>query len=279
MRNLLWVLLFVLITLRVFLYHTLRPSYPDGTKIRIEDKLATEPVRYDNSQYLRLSGLSFYLPLYPEVTYGDSLIVEGVVEKDKLNQAKLIKVKPNQALILNLRKNLVKVFEKSLPNPHSALVAVVSIGSKTNIDPIFWESLKKTGTAHVVVASGLNVTLVAGFLFGVLVVFLSRRRSILIFNKKIEKLIDFIRIDFFREGLATTLAAQIGVAPILYASFGQFNILSPLINAAVLWTIPPITIIGMIGGILGLVNLTLGKIILWLSYPLTSWFVFTINLF
>ncbi|OGM27966.1 hypothetical protein A2962_03535 [Candidatus Woesebacteria bacterium RIFCSPLOWO2_01_FULL_39_61] len=355
MRNLLWVLLFVLITLRVFLYHTLRPSYPDGTKIRIEDKLATEPVRYDNSQYLRLSGLSFYLPLYPEVTYGDSLIVEGVVEKDKLNQAKLIKVKPNQALILNLRKNLVKVFEKSLPNPHSALVAGVSIGSKTNIDPIFWESLKKTGTAHVVVASGLNVTLVAGFLFGVLVVFLSRRRailiatfgiwlyafiagfdapivraaimgslaflaqelgrlnfalrtlfvtglvmilfkpewvsdlgfwlsfaatiSILIFNKKIEKLIDFIRIDFFREGLATTLAAQIGVAPILYASFGQFNILSPLINAAVLWTIPPITIIGMIGGILGLVNLTLGKIILWLSYPLTSWFVFTINLF
>lgn len=355
MRQFFWILLLLLIVLRLLTFLFSKTSFPDGTKLRINDKLTTEPIRYDNSQYIRFSGYSFYLPSYPEVMYGDTLIIEGVVDNNKLKQVKLVELKPNEGLILQLRKNLLKVFEKSLPNPHSALVAGVTIGSKTNIDPNFWDSLKKTGTAHVVVASGLNVTLVAGFLFGILVIFFSRRRaifiasigiwlyafiagfeapiiraaimgslaflaqelgrlnfalrtlfitglvmilfrpewvsdlgfwlsfaatiSILIFDKKIEKLIDFIKIDFLRQDLATTLSAQIGVAPILLASFGQFNILSPLINAAVLWTIPLITIIGMVGGILGVINLTLGKLVLWLSYPLTSFFIFTVNLF
>jgi hypothetical protein len=83
----------------------------------------------------------------------------------------------------------------------------------------------------------------------------------------------------FREGFSTSLAAQIGVAPILFVTFGQFNLLSPIINALVLWTIPPITIIGGIGGIIGLMIPFFGKLILLLSYPLTSWFIWIVELF
>lgn len=319
------------------------------------DKVTTEPIRYDNSQYIRLSGFSFYLPSYPEVAYGDDLIVEGVVKGKRLEKVKLVKLEVSSGMLFRLRNNLLEMYERSLPNPHSALVAGVTIGSKANIQSEFWNRLKKTGTAHVVVASGMNVTLVAGFLFSVFVVFFPRKRaiffaslgiwlyafmagfeapivraaimgtltflaqevgrlnfalrslfitglmmvifrpiwisdlgfwlsfsatlSIIIFNPKIEKVLKFIKIDFLRKDLATTLAAQIGVAPIIYASFGQFNILSPLINAAVLWTIPLITVIGMVGGLLGLVFVPLGRIVLWLSYPLTSWFIFVTGLF
>ena len=58
--------------------------------------------------------------------------------------------------------------------------------------------------------------------------------------------------EILKEGLSTSLAAQIGVAPILFVTFGQFNILSPLINALVLWTVPYIMILGSVGGVVGL---------------------------
>jgi competence protein ComEC len=67
--------------------------------------------------------------------------------------------------------------------------------------------------------------------------------SLMLFERKIASLIRFVP-GIFREGLSTSLAAQIGVAPILFATFGQFSLLSPIINALVLWTIAPITIIG-----------------------------------
>ncbi len=82
-----------------------------------------------------------------------------------------------------------------------------------------------------------------------------------------------------REGLSTSLAAQIGVAPILLVTFGQFNLLSPLINALVLWTIAPITIIGAIGGLIGVFVPGLGRMILYLTFPLSAWFVYIVNIF
>lgn len=353
MRNLLWTLIITVFVIRMLFHFTDGKSYTDGTKLRIEGKLTTEPIRYDNSQYIKLSGFSFYLPTYPEISYGDIMVIEGVVNRKKLEKARLVELKENKNVLFKLRNSLLKVYERSLPNPHSALVAGVTVGSKANLGTEFWESLKNTGTAHVVVASGMNVTLVAGFLFSVLVSLFPRKRaiigaligiwayaliagfeapivraaimgtltfvaqevgrlnlatrslfvsavimlifkplwisdlgywlsftatlSILLFNARVERMLRFIKIDFLRKDLSTSLAAQIGVAPIIYSSFGQLNIFSPLINAAVLWTIPFITIIGIVGGMLGLIFVPLGKVILLLVYPLTTWFIYVVS--
>ncbi|MBU0768403.1 MAG: ComEC/Rec2 family competence protein, partial [Proteobacteria bacterium] len=61
-------------------------------------------------------------------------------------------------------EKLLEFYKNAFPSPHSSLVAGVVIGSKEGISGNFWESLKNSGTLHVVVASGMNVTLVAGFL-------------------------------------------------------------------------------------------------------------------
>ena len=100
--------------------------------------------------------------------------------------------------------------------------------------------------------------------------------SLMLFESFVSRKIRIVP-TIIREGLSTSTAAQIGVAPILFFTFGQFNLFSPIINAAVLWTIAPMTIIGMVGGIVGLLYLPLGKMILLLSYPLTSWFIFIIK--
>lgn len=351
MRNVFWIFLALLIFVRVM---TTRPVYSDGDKVRITTKVSSEPIKYDTSQRLILVGLKTYLPNYPEISYGDRVVVEGIVEDGKLNNPELISLEPTTGILYKTRNNIIKVYQKSLPEPHASLLAGLTLGSKAGLPASFWETLKKTGTAHVVVASGMNVTLVASFLIGILILLLPRKKaiplalvgvwtysllsgfdapivraaimgsvtfvaqilgrlqaasralflsaalmliikpdwitdlgfilsfvataSLMLFERKIASLIRFVP-GIFREGLSTSLAAQIGVAPILFVTFGQFNPLSPIINALVLWTIAPITIIGGIGGIIGLVSVTAGKAIVFLSYPLTAWFVWIVGAF
>ena len=351
MRYLIWLLLVLLVVIRQV---TTRSSYSDGDKIRITSKVTSEPIRYETSQAVSLQGLKTYLPLYPDIHYGDRVVVEGVVDENNLKDAKLVNLQESQGILYKLRSSLVKIYESSLPEPHAALVAGITLGSKASLPTGFWEALKKTGTAHVVVASGMNVTMTASFLMGLLILFLPRRKaiplallgiwiyslisgfeapivraaimgslafsaqamgrlniawrtlflsgfamlllnpdwisdlgfilsfvataSLLLFERKINKKVSFIP-GIFREGLSTSLAAQIGVAPVIFVTFGQYSLLSPLVNAGVLWTVAPIMVIGGAAGFLGLILPSLGKMTLFLAYPLTSWFVWIVEIF
>lgn len=351
MRYLIWVILVVLIIIR---FVTTRPIYSEGDRVRITSGVNSEPIRYEVSQAVTLRGLKIYLPLFPEIHYGDKVIVEGKVSEGSLEDPVLVKVEQASGILYFLRRKLVQFYQYSLPEPHAALVSGIVLGSKSSLPTGFWDALKKTGTAHVVVASGMNVTMTASFLMGLLILFLPRRKaiplallgiwiyalisgfeapivraaimgslafsaqavgrlniawrtlffsilvmliikpdwisdigfilsvvataSLLLFERKINKKVSFIP-GIFREGLSTSLAAQIGVAPVIFITFGQYSILSPLVNAAVLWTVAPIMIIGALGGFLGLLLPNLGKLALLLAYPLTSWFVWIVEIF
>lgn len=349
---LIWLVLVAIFTVR-FVYT--RPIYKDGDTIRITAKVSSQPVRYSDSQYLKLLGLKMYLPTFPEVNYGDKVIIEGVVDKEKssLKKPTLIEITKTTNWLYVFRSRLVAFYKATLPEPHASLVAGVTVGSKESIPTPFWERLKISGVAHVVVASGMNVTLVGGFLLNLALNFWNRRKaliialigiwtytlicgfeaplvrasimgtiaftaqgygrinstvralflaslvmlivnpnwltdlgfilsfvatlSLILFQVKVDRLIAFVP-KIIRTDLATTVAAQIGVAPIIYFVFGQFNIFSPLYNVLVLWTIPIITVIGFFGGMIGLVIPPVGKTILVLAYPFTSFFNMIINL-
>jgi competence protein ComEC len=347
-----WLILLFLVVLRLVLFYAAKPRYPDGTKLKIAGRVVSEPLTYEYSQRVYLKGFKFYLPTYPEVNYGDILTVEGVVTGKELENIKNVQLSESKNIFFSLRKKLINFYERSLPNPHSALIQGVTIGSKKNITSSFYEILKNTGTLHVVVASGMNVTLVAGFLMETLVMFLKRKKaivvaligvwfyavfsgfdapiiraaimgsvgytaqqlgkvyfawrglvfsaiamllinpswifdlgfilsfmataSLMLFEKRVEKFLSFVP-KVLRQDLSTSLSAQVAVAPILFVSFGQFNLFSPIINALVLWTIAPITIIGMIAGFLGFLFEPIARLVLYLAYPLTSWFVFVVQ--
>ena len=350
-ENIFWL---VIVLLVFFRYFSSLPDYKTGQKLRITSKVLVEPIRYDNSQYLKLAGLRFYLPRYPEINYGDKVIVEGVVEDGKLINPILVSFEENQGIIYRVRKKLVLFYQSALPEPHASLVSGLVLGSKASIPTEFWDQLISTGTVHVVVASGMNVTLVAGFLLTLTILFLPRQKavilalvgiwiyavlsgfdapiiraaimgslafsaqalgrvnlawralflsallmllvnplwivdlgfilsfvataSLMLFEARVKKLVYFVPA-IFREGLSTSLAAQIGVTPILLLTFGRYSVISPFVNALVLWTVAPVTVIGMIAGMVSIITIPLGKLILFLTYPLTSWFIWIVNLF
>jgi len=341
----------LLIVFSVWRVSAISYDYPEGKRIRITQRVTTEPIVYETSRMVKISGLSAYVDLFPEIAYGDRVTLEGTVEGNKLVSAKIVDVEEGGGLYA-MRKRILSVYKKALPPDHASLVGGVVLGSKSGMPADFWERLKLTGTAHVVVASGMNVTFVMSFALNTLVNFVKRRRAIIIalasawvyvllsgfdaplvragimgsiafgaqalgrlstalralifsallmviakpewaydlgfilsftatlslmlFETKVSALLS--RIPFFlKKDLATTLAAQIGVAPILLISFGQINLLSPIINSLVLWTIPPIMLIGAMAGVVGLAVPALGELIAYLTYPFTLWFISVIN--
>lgn len=355
--------LFVIIGFRLYYFLTIPRPFKEGDVIRITAGVTNEPLRYETKQYLKLEGLKIYLPLYPEINYGDKITVTGKVEKDKLGSPKLVSIRENDNFGLVVRQKIIDNYKKALPKPHSSLVSGMVLGSKSNIPQEFWSNLKSTGTAHVVVASGMNISLVANFLIAFLTLFWKRRKALIItiigiwiyafitgfdapiirasvmgtiaflaqylgrnseairallisalimliinpgffwdlgfllsffatlslvlFEPRVKKIVSRIRslqgsdpvTKTIVNDLSTSLSAQIGVAPLLYYYFGQFNILSPLINVLILWTVVPITIIGMIGGVVGLIFEPLGRLVIYLVYPLTSWFIWIVTIF
>ena len=351
MKHLIWVLLLLLIIVR---YFTSRPVYRNGDRVRITTVVYSDPTKYPGSQYLRLAGLKTYLPLSPEIYYGDKVIVEGVVDGDGLNDPKLISVNENSAPLSAVRKSIISFYNLSLPEPESGLLAGIVLGSRSSLSQDFYNKTKLTGVAHIVVASGTNVTFVVSFLTSVLFIFLPRRKAIpfvilgiilylfisgfdapliraaimssaLFISQETGRLVNGWRVfflsagfmlvynpewavnvgfllsfastgaimllsrrvnilikkvpEFLREDLATTLSAQVGTTPILFVIFRQFNILSTLVNLLVLWTVPILMVIGVVGGIIGVLIPTLGKVVVLLAYPMLWWFVRVVEIF
>lgn len=351
MKYVFWGLLILLFIFRFFMT---RPVYHNGDNVRITTSVLSDPIKYSTSQYLKVGGLKVYLPLVPEISYGDKIIVQGTVSDGKLNNPKLIKVGEEKSLLSGVRNSIIAFYQSVLPEPFAGLLGGIVIGAKGALSPDFYNQTKLVGVEHVVVASGTNVTFVVSFLMGVLTLVLSRRKaivfvilgiilylfisgfdapliraaimasmlflsqetgrlvstwrvlvitgalmliynpdwlidigfilsfvstmSLMLFEKRIRNYLKKVP-EVLKEGLSTSLAAQIGVAPILFVTFGQFNIWSPLVNALVLWTVPYLMILGAIGGALGLAVPVLGKTVLYLSYPLLWWFVRIVGLF
>lgn len=351
MRPLFWLALILLV---IFRFSVTRPVYRQGDLVKISGTVRTEPLRYSNSQSLTLAGLKIYLDPYPELNYGDHVVIEGRVQDQKLLSARLISHQESSAFFFTLRERLLQVYRRALPEPHSALISGITLGSKSSLPSEFYAGLKRSGTLHVVVASGMNVSFVAAFVLSLLLLFISRKKaviivlfsiwiyallsgfdapiiraalmgsiafsaqglgklysawralflsasfmllispdwlwdlgfilsfvataSLLLFEQKIARRLQFLPY-FFREGLSTSLAAQVGVAPILFVTFGQFNPLSPLINALILWTVPPLIIAGALAGIIGLFVPIIARVILLITFPLTWWFVKVVTVF
>lgn len=349
-RYIIWPVLVLLIFVR---FLSLRQTFRDGDRLRIATTVYSDSVVFTNSQYLKISGLKVYLPKYPEINYGDKVVIEGVVKDGKLENTKIISVKSGSALSF-FRNNITGFYENVLPQPESGLLSGIVLGAKGKILSDFYNSTKLAGVAHVVVASGTNVTFVVSFLSGTLFLFLPRRKAIpfvilgivlylfisgfeapliraaimslvlflgqglgrlispwrilfltiglmllynpewvgdvgfqlsfattaglMLFSKRFEHWLKVVPV-IIRQDLSTTLAAQIGVTPILFVTFRQFSLLSPLANVLILWTVAPLMIIGVAGGVVGLLLPELGKLVLYLGYPLLWWFVKIVDIF
>jgi len=82
--------------------------------------------------------------------------------------------------LMRFRKRIEVVYNRNLPEPEASLLAGIVLGAKRGLPYGFWQALQRTGTLHIVVASGYNVTVVIGVVISYLAGWVKRRTAVVL---------------------------------------------------------------------------------------------------
>ncbi len=140
--------------------------------------------------------------------------------------------------IYTVRDWFLRNLKASLPEPHSAFIAGILIGARSELPKSIIKEFQKTGTSHIIAVSGYNITIVAKALLAVLLVVFARRYA---FWATIAGLVAFMIITGAQAsvvratimGIAVLLARHVGRLPTplytLLIAAGIMVALDPLI--------------------------------------------------
>lgn len=262
-------------------------------------------------------------------------LISGARYNRALNEAKVPKWAEDWRNFAILR------VERWLPGDEGALAAGMLLGGSGELSYGAKLAYQRVGLLHIVAASGYNVTLIASWILGIGLIWLSRKWAVgvAMVGVAIYMLIAGLQASIIRAGimvivayagmllgreadakwllavtavgmlawnpalisdigfqlsfaatagilwlapkgdLGTTLSAQAMTTPLILHHFGNLSVISPLVNAALLWTVPPIMQFTAVGLVIGPVNYlalpllrlqtwTVGTIAAW---PISNW--------
>ncbi len=199
-------ILLSILAFRFYFFNSNQTRYADGQTLSFETTILSQPqvvgsrqaftANYKN-QKIRITTSRF-----PELNYGDFVRISGAVQIKALTSIKSglnkniitmmyfpkIETINNSANILQaslkkintLRQKLISLFSKTLPSPSSSLLLGIIFGIKEQMPKDFADNLRTTGVFHVIAASGMNVTLIGGFISTGLAFFLKRQIAIIL---------------------------------------------------------------------------------------------------
>lgn len=270
-------------------------------------------------------------------------------------------------IVIEYRNRSADSIRSILPSPHSELILGTVLGiNDIKMNPTFNDVLVSTGTIHVVVVSGYNISLINSLIMSLIgskrmlrdlsisiagtfiyalitgfgipavrawimgsIVSISRYStrkinglflllisayvmvmispkiiedisfhlsflatlSLMLFSPPIEEFILVLKSKNLKHAdksvktngitgdLITTLAAQVLVWPYISYKFGRVSLISPLVNALILWTIPLVTIFGGILLVISYLSQLTAYILSWPVYIPADIFIRTIYFF
>lgn len=88
----------------------------------------------------------------------------------------------------------------------------------------------------------------------------------------------FMGVIMARNKWFTNILVSLWITPILALVFGKISVVSPLSNFLVTGLVEAVTLIGVVGTMVGMINLAIGKVILWLTYPILKYLVIVVEM-
>ncbi len=208
--------LILILTLRFFTFYQSRNNFKNGQEISFETTLFSEPQFVGNYQKFTVvltTGEKIFVtvPLSPQYGYGDRVSILGPVQilprqrkgqyygastqnsslltsKGRvysMDYPKISFVKTSVpqdaglAVTAFIRQSVTALFNNNLPPDLSSLLLGIVFGIKAPMSTNFLNNLRIAGVMHVIAASGMNITMVAGFLSSILTLFLRRQTALL----------------------------------------------------------------------------------------------------
>ena len=122
-------------------------TYHYGDLIRLQGRIQTPPENEDFSYREYLANQGIYSTIsYPAIT---------LVEQGKGN--------PFLFAIYAFRERALSLLYRLLPDPEASLMAGILLGVQSGIPAEVQEAFRLTGTSHIIVISGFNITIIAAF--------------------------------------------------------------------------------------------------------------------
>ncbi|MCG2686137.1 ComEC/Rec2 family competence protein, partial [Candidatus Parcubacteria bacterium] len=178
---------FFLLSLWYSRYRRLKIVPPEVPReVSFSAVLKEEPYIVGRSQYFELNQIRIRAQSFPRFHYGDTLKITGIltpelemgfpkIEKSKMPPTRYVGFIKR---LYRFRNFLDRPIIQSLPEPQASLLSGILLGIKRGTTSGFSQKLRDTGTIHVVVVSGYNITVLGGVLVS-LTRFLGRRNSLL----------------------------------------------------------------------------------------------------
>lgn len=179
------VLLLLILSIR-FLVHQ-EKTYQPGSTVTFAQTLSVQPRVSGKTQQFQMNNVWIVTTRFPQYSYGERIKVIGVVQSKVINKnhpilmlyfPKIERVQKEETpltVLFSFRQHITNFFEKSLPDTSANLLVGMLLGGNQHISKDFLEALQKSGTLHVIAASGMNVSMVGSFLIGVFGLLLRRQ--------------------------------------------------------------------------------------------------------
>ncbi len=187
------IILGLILAIRLFtVLYGLHP-YHSGQEIAVLTTLNSEPKLAPGGQKATVimpnyQRLSVTFAKNPVLSYGDQVAFQGNVKyfvpengkavaymtKPEFKIVKKVEVSPFSAL----RVKLIDFFNSTLKPTQASLVLGIVFGIKGDMPQYFYDNLRKTGLLHVIAASGMNITMAAGFFMVIFSLFLKRQNAL-----------------------------------------------------------------------------------------------------
>ncbi len=190
--------LLTLLSLRFFFFYHNQNQYKDGEHVSFTTTLLSDPQVVGSQQRISANLASgerilVIVPLIPEFRYGDTVAISGTISQRLLTnkktllsiyfpKIKTVKREPGLAMLSGVnyvRQKVILMFAKSLPTPSSSLLLGVVFGIKEPMPTDFKDNLRISGVMHVIAASGMNVTIIGGFISSIFAFFLKRQLALI----------------------------------------------------------------------------------------------------
>ena len=135
-----------------------------GDRIRLQGQLQKPAENEDFSyrEYLANQGIFSYMP-YPSV----SLLQHG-------------RGNPLLSVLYGIQKHGLEVVYRLFPDPEASLMAGILLGSQAGIPQEVQEAFRLTGTSHIIVISGFNITIIAALFTFIFSRWLGERRGAMV---------------------------------------------------------------------------------------------------
>lgn len=188
------------LALRLGIFYSSKIPYREGEQISFISHVLSEPKVYKSYQSFSVEtpdGDRIFIKaeIEPEYHFQDRINISSNLKLRLLNNKtriltmdypKISPVKSNNlqgaglAVVNSIRQKIISTFQTTLSKDSSGLMLGIVFGIKQNLSKDFLNNLKETGVMHVIAASGMNVTIVAGLLFYFFSLVLKRQIAIFV---------------------------------------------------------------------------------------------------